>query len=189
VIRGWLYTYWEFIAGGIAIPILFILIQKGWRRMCNKLWPSRDTWRATLLDSSELLIGKEATRWRTTRTQQARDSFVLDIRKPNGKGRLMDKVWFKRGGYSANDTPVKVVAILQGERAVLPDWNRQDVTPKPGHDIVINLKHPEKITFIAIEIVEPRPNAHWAIEDILIREIKLRLKLNFEVSIKKAYIK
>jgi hypothetical protein len=35
------------------------------------------------------------------------------------------------------------------------------------------LEHPAKVTLIAIQILEPRMNEHWAVGDIKIREVRL----------------
>lgn len=42
-----------------------------------------------------------------------------------------------------------------------------------GENIIINLQCPEKVTVIAIEIIEPQLNQHWAVGSIRIREVRL----------------
>lgn len=164
-----------------------------WILLSGLLWPNRSSWRADLLNATDYLEGKEATKWRTDRQQQAGDSFVLDIRKrPNkaiyiilkaasmifkrirywnyGKVRLIDKVIFMHG-KDALDYPKKWKVILSGASGILQEWEQNDSGPR--HNISFPINPPELVDFIVVEIIEPRPRHHWSVSDIRIREVRL----------------
>lgn len=68
----------------------------------------------------------------------------------------------------------------------MPNWDgvvQNEADVGFGHNILINLESPIKITFIAIEILEPRSDKHWATGDIRIREARLFSKY-WKVNIK-----
>jgi hypothetical protein len=91
-----------------------------------------------------------------------------------GRGRVIDQIKFMRGYYSAMAYPIKWAVLIHGQNAILPDWEwREQTDSNPGHNIIINLEHPAKVTLIAIQILEPRMNEHWAVGDIKIREVRL----------------
>jgi len=164
---------WEWVDVSSALAILGLIYGVG-RQVFKWLWPNRDKWVGVLLNSPVPLKGNKTTDWRTDRPQQIGDSFVLDIRKSSGKGRVIDRIWFMKGSYSAAAHPKRWAVTLQGENTILPNWNRQEQRDLEfGHNILINLQNPAKITFIAVEILEPRLGEHWAVGDIRIREIRL----------------
>jgi len=168
---------WVSIGFGIAALSVFLYMT---------LWPSRAKWKGILLNSLPPLIGQSSTNWRTGRPQQIGDSFLLDM----GKERLIDKIEFRRGDWSAIEYPICWAVTLQGKNIILPNWERRQYREVAfGRNINIELERPERVRMIAIEIVEPRPNSHWAVGNIGIREIRLRLTLlHFELSWK-AYIR
>lgn len=161
------------------------------------IWPDKSKWVGCVLDSIEPFEGEEATKWITYRPQQIGDSFILDIqKKPNkaiqtllkvaakifkniwywnyGKARVIDQIQFMRGDYSAAAYPIRWATTIQRQEGILPDWERREQTASSfGENILIKLDRPEKVTHIAIEILEPRPNQHWAVGEIKIREVRL----------------
>lgn len=159
-------SYWGGIFG--VFLTVFGLFYGGWRLMYKWLWLNREKWSASLLDSPIPLKGKETTNWRTDRPIQIRDTFVLDIRKPNGKGRIIDKIEFRRGAYSSAEHPKQVKVTVEPGNVVYDELDVQ-----PGHNVVVNFGQPKKVTFIAVEVTDIYPNRHWAVGDIKLREIRL----------------
>ena len=165
--------------------------------MYKWLWPGKEDWKGWLLDSKQPLRGKEANNWRTNRPQQAGDSFLPEIQKaPNrfiialltiaakifkkirpweiGRARVIDRIQFMRGDYSAAEYPIRWAVTMSGLRGILPSWDRGEQAESSfGENIIINLEHPEMVAHIVVEIIEPHPNKHWATEEIRIREAKL----------------
>jgi hypothetical protein len=168
---------WVSIGFGIAALGLF---------MYMFLWPSKANWKGFLLNSPRPLVGQSSINWRTERPQQIGDSFLLDM----GRERLIDKIQFQRGDWSAVEYPICWAVTLQGKNMILPNWERRQYRETAfGRNINIEFERPERVRMVAIEIVEPRPNSHWAVGNIKIREIRLRLKL-FRLELSwKAYIR
>lgn len=165
-------------------------------------WPKQQTWKGNLLESPDWLEGIAATKWRTDRLQEVNDTFHLIIEKPRsrlidavlytarrvskriqpwniGKARLIDRIQFMKGDYSAEAYPIRYAVTIQGLHHILPCWNRRALPDENsaasvrGSNIVIDLKHPEKVTDIMIEILEPRRGNYWAVGEIRIREVRL----------------
>lgn len=177
----------------ITVIVLACAILMYFALLLNKMiWPDRGDWRASLTYFPDYLEGKQATKWRTGKQQQVGDSFTLDIRKrPNkaiyiilkaasmifkrirywnyGKVRVIDKVIFMHG-KDALDYPVRWRVILSGLSGILKEFEKADSGPR--NHMSFTLEHPEKITFITIEIIEPRPNQYWSIRDIEIHEVR-----------------
>lgn len=177
----------------IIVSSSFAVVIGLWIFISRLLWPDRTHWRADLLNSTDYLEGKEATKWRTHRQQETGDTFVLDIRKsPNkiiyyilkatskvfkkirywdyGKARVIDKVVFMHGKDSP-DYPKKWRVILNGASGILKEWEQECSGLR--HNISFTIDTPEPVYLIVVEIIEPRPNYHWSVSDIKIREVRL----------------
>jgi len=155
----------------------------------RKLWPDRSGWVGNLSTSVEPLKGKEAAEWIFNRPQQVGDSFVLSIQKTPfkavqklcrslgywdyGRARVIDRIQFRSGDYSAGAYPIRWAVTIQGLKEILPDWDKREQTAESfGDNIIIKFNHPEKVTHIVVEILEPRLNQYWAVGDIEIREVR-----------------
>jgi hypothetical protein len=171
------------------------------RQMYRWWWPGKESWKGYLLNALPRK-GKESDNWKFDRPQQVRDYFLLDIQKaPNdfvnstlkviakivnkvkpwcikpweiGKARVIDRIQFMQGDYPPDAYPKKYAVTLQGLHGILPDWERREQIEKSfGENIIIELKRPEKILMIVVEIIEPRLNQFWAVGEIRIREVRL----------------
>lgn len=192
---------------GLFLVIIGLLLAL-WFWPIHFIWPGKESWKGSLLETPPYRYGKNADNWRTNRPQQVGDSFLLVIEKaPNifvtafkrlafkifkkawildvGRARLIDRIQFMRGDWSVAECPKRYAVTIQGLHRILPNWNRREMPEiEPGHNINIEFEHPERVTHIIIAIIEPRPKKHWAVGEIRIHEVRIRLSLSWGVNIR-----